>query len=219
MCYFFDPRDLWNSKNFALHGVRCCVMNSPVCSHYLCFQCEGFVSNTGRREHSFSNKMTPWWSLSLGKVSASYSAILARQCRFQNVLLFRPSGSLEQQQKKSLHGVRCCVMNTSSPVCSHCLCFQCKGFVSNTGRRDSSVFFVFQRSIRSKKFQILKTHCFTKIALQPLPKTNDHGVILLENECSIIIIPNTKQTNKSVSSTMFMKLTIKVVAFFLGHPV
>ena len=29
MCYFFDPRDLWNSKNFSLHGVRCCVMNSP----------------------------------------------------------------------------------------------------------------------------------------------------------------------------------------------
>ena len=25
--------------------------------------------------------------------------------------------------------------------------------------------------------------------------------------------------NNSVSSTMFMKLTIKVVAFFLGHPV
>ena len=30
MCYFFDPRDLWNSKSFSLHGVRCCVMNSPV---------------------------------------------------------------------------------------------------------------------------------------------------------------------------------------------
>ena len=26
------------------------------------------------------------------------SAILARQCRFQNVLLFRPSGSLEPQE-------------------------------------------------------------------------------------------------------------------------
>ena len=50
MCYFFSPWDLWNSKNFSLHGVRCCVMNSPVCSHCLCFQCEGFVSNTGYRD-------------------------------------------------------------------------------------------------------------------------------------------------------------------------
>ena len=39
MCYFFDPRDLWNRKNFSLHGV--------------CFQSEGFVSNTERRESRF----------------------------------------------------------------------------------------------------------------------------------------------------------------------
>ena len=32
------------------------------------------------------------------------------------------------------------------------------------------------------------------------------------------VLPN-KIKNDSVSSTMFMKLTIKVVAFFLGHPV
>ena len=32
------------------------------------------------------------------------------------------------------------------------------------------------------------------------------------------VLPNEIQNN-SVSSTMFMKLTIKVVAFFLGHPV
>ena len=34
----------------------------------------------------------------------------------------------------------------------------------------------------------------------------------------INVLPN-KIKNNSVSSTMFMKLTIKVVAFFLGHPV
>ena len=32
------------------------------------------------------------------------------------------------------------------------------------------------------------------------------------------VLPN-KIKNNSVSSTMFLKLTIKVVAFFLGHPV
>ena len=32
------------------------------------------------------------------------------------------------------------------------------------------------------------------------------------------VLPN-KIKNNSVSSAMFMKLTIKVVAFFLGHPV
>ena len=67
---------------------------------------------------------------------------------------------------------------------------------------------------RSKKYQILKITFASLKRYNPdtLPKTNDHGVILLENEFS------TKKTT-SVSSTMFMKLTIKVVAFFLGHPV
>ena len=71
MCYFFDPRDLWNSKNFSHHGVRCCVMSSPVCSHCLCFQCEGFVSNTGRRDSRgflcskgrLGRKSTRFWKL------------------------------------------------------------------------------------------------------------------------------------------------------------
>ena len=56
------------------------------------------------------------------------SAILARQCRFQNVLLFRPSGSLEQQE----------------------------GFVSNTGRRDSRVFLCSKGQLGGKSTKFLK---------------------------------------------------------------
>ena len=64
----------------------------------------------------------------------------------------------------------------NSPVCSHCLCFQCEGFDSNTGRHDYRVF------LRSKG------------------RLGRGG-------------------KKIVSLMMFVKLTIKVVAFFLGHPV
>ena len=84
----------------------------------------------------------------------------------------------------SLHAVRCCVMN--SPVCSHCLCFQCEGLVSNTGRRDSRAFLCSKGRLGRKSTRFWKLHCLTKIALQSLhlTQTNDHGVILLENKCS-----------------------------------
>ena len=116
MCYIFDPRDLWNSKNFSLHGVSYCVMNSP--------------------------------------------------------------------------------------VCSHCLCFQCKSFVSNTGRRDARVFLCSKGRLGRKSTRL------------PYPIL----MIMVSFSWKMNVLPN-KIKNNSVSSTMFMKLTIKVVAFFLGHPV
>ena len=129
MCYFFDPRDLWNSKNFSLHGVRCCVMNSP--------------------------------------------------------------------------------------VCSHCLCFQCEDFVSNTGRRDSRVFLCSKGRLGKTKYQILKITLphFNSATIQtPYPKLMDMVSFCWKMNVLLNKIKN------SVSSTMFMKLTIKVVAFFSGPP-
>ena len=132
MCYFFNPRDLWNSKNYSLHGVRCCVMNSP--------------------------------------------------------------------------------------VCSHCLCFQCESFVSNTGRRDSRVYLCSKGRLGPKSTRFWKLHCLTKIALQSRHLTQRPKLIMVSFCWKINVLPN-KIKNNSVSSTMFMKLTIKVVVFFLGHPV
>ena len=61
----------------------------------------------------------------------------------------------------------------NSPVCSHCLCFQCEGFVSNMGRHDSRVFLCLKCRVGRKSTRFWKLHCLTKIALQiqtPYPK-------------------------------------------------
>ena len=123
MCYFFDPRDLWNSKNFSIHGIRCCIMESP--------------------------------------------------------------------------------------VCSHCLCFQCEGFVSNTWRRDSGVFLCSKGRLGWKSTRFWKLHCLTKIALQSRHLTQNWW-----SWCHFVgklMFYQIKLKNNSVTSTLFMKLTIKVV--------
>ena len=90
---------------------------------------------------------------------------------------------------------------------------------SGGGGRDGGIHSptVFQMSIRSKKYQILKIilpHWKSATIQTPYPK-----LMILVSFCwKMNVLPNEIQNN-SVSSTMFMKLTIKVVAFFLGHPV
>ena len=98
-----------------------------------------------------------------------------------------------------------------SPVCSHCLCFQCEGFVSNTGRRDSRVFLCSKGRLGRKSTRFWKLHCVTKIATiqTPYPK-----LMIMVSYCwKMNVLPN-KIKGNSVSSTLFIKLTIKVVEFF-----
>ena len=96
--------------------------------------------------------------------------------------------------------------------CSHCLCFQCEGFVSNTGAvHESRVFLCSKGRLGRKSTRSLKITLPHSATIQtPYPSwCNFVGMNVLPNEIQ----------NNSVSSTIFMKLTIKVVAFFLGHPV
>ena len=81
--------------------------------------------------------------------------LLARQRRFQNVLLFRPSGSLEQQE--FFISRRQMLRNEYVVPFVHIVfVFNAKAL---SAIRDAMIlvsFSVFHRSIRSKKYQILK---------------------------------------------------------------
>ena len=146
------------------------------------------------------------------------SAILARQCRSQHVLLIRPSGSLEQQEF-SLNDVTC--MNTEkSSWCTLSLYIQCVGIWS-AYVRDAVIlqFFCIPKvDYGRKRTRFWKLPCLTKIGPQsrhppPPPPSSCHV------DWKVTMIYHLRLKNNSITSTMFFKPTIKVVANCLGHPV
>ena len=108
--------------------------------------------------------------------------------------------------------IYCCVMTSS--VCSHCLRFQSKGSVSF---RDAMIWggnfcCVFKVRWCRKSTKFWKWHCLTKIALGSRYLTQNWWSWGHFGGKLIFHIMKKKKM-------MFLKLTIKVVAFFLGHPV
>ena len=108
--------------------------------------------------------------------------------------------------------ITCCVMNSS--VCSHCLRFQSKG----SGGREVRILLCSKVWWGRKSTKFWKWHCLTNKnsarIRTPYPK-----LMIMVSFCWKMNFPHNKTKINSVLLMMSLKLTIKVVAFFLGHPV
>ena len=74
----------------------------------------------------------------------------------------------------------------NSSICSHCLFFNAKALSANRGRRESRVFLCSKGRLGRKVPYFENYIASLKKRYNPdtLPNTNDHGIILLENERS-----------------------------------
>ena len=99
-------------------------------------------------EHSFSNKMTPWSFCQFWVRCLDCSAILVRQCNFQNLVLFRPYRPLEH--RKTLESLRP-VLLTKPSHWKQRQCEQTGQFITQHLTLWSEKFLLFQRSRGSKK--------------------------------------------------------------------
>ena len=141
------------------------------------------------------------------------SAILVRQCHFQNLVLFRPHRTLE-------HGK---IPTSRRPVAlTEPLLWkrrQTKAIhyatADSPGRREAKNSCCSKDRSCRKSSKLGKRHCPAKIALVSKCLTQNYW-----SWCHFVgkwIFYQVKKT--SVLLTMSLKLIIKVVAFFLGHPV